>query len=72
MLKADEIEILKKYSIPTDIKIDEVLDAVDLKMLEIGFDENDELTEEGLKLQLMYDKIYMRECFEGRDDKKEI
>ncbi len=38
--------------------IDEVLDALDDKITEIGFNSDYELNEVGLKLQQLYDQLY--------------
>ena len=38
--------------------VNDLLDELDDLITDIGFDENYELTEEGLKLQLLYDQIY--------------
>ena len=38
--------------------IDDLLDKLDDKITEIGFDKNWELNDIGIKLQLLYDQIY--------------
>ena len=38
--------------------IGQLLDDLDAKITEIGFDENYDLNEEGLKLQRLYDALY--------------
>lgn len=43
--------------IETD-EIDDILDALDDLITEIGFEPNWELNEVGLKLQLLYDQLY--------------
>lgn len=56
-------ELLNKYisnldEMIADDNIEDLLDELDDVITGIGFDENYELTEEGLKLQLLYDQIY--------------
>ena len=39
-------------------EIDDLLDALDDLITDVGFDKNWELNELGLKLQLLYDQLY--------------
>ncbi len=59
----EQKELLLKYlpDIEDLFKINEtdsILDVLDDLITEIGFDDNWELNDEGLRLQLLYDKIY--------------
>lgn len=54
----EQREILAKYDIAVARDIDTVLDRLDDKITEIGFNADYELNEVGLKLQLLYDQLY--------------
>ncbi len=61
-INKEQKEFISKYFNP-NIMIDndnigDLLNKLDDLITDIGFDENYELTEEGLKLQLVYDQIY--------------
>ncbi len=61
-INKEQKELISKYFNP-DAMIDndnigDLLDELDDLITDIGFDKNYELTEEGLKLQLVYDQIY--------------
>lgn len=55
-----EFEILKKYNIKVNetMPINYVLEEISVKMLEIGFKENDEINEKGIELERLYDRIF--------------
>ena len=55
-----EFEILKKYNIKVNetMPINDVLEEISVKMLEIGFKENDEINEKGIELERLYDRIF--------------
>ena len=55
-----EFEILKKYNIKVNetMPINDVLEEISVKMLEIGFKENDEIKEKGIELERLYDRIF--------------
>ena len=55
-----EFEILKKYNIKVNetMPINDVLEEISVKMLEIGFKENDEINEKGIELERLYDNIF--------------
>ena len=55
-----EFEILKKYNIKVNetMPINDVLEEISVKMLEIGFKEIDEITEKGIELERLYDRIF--------------
>ena len=55
-----EFEILKKYNIKVNetMPINDVLEEISVKMLEIGFKENDEINEKGIELERRYDRIF--------------
>ena len=55
-----EFEILKKYNIKVNETkpINDVLEEISVKMLEIGFKENDEINEKGIELERLYDRIF--------------
>lgn len=62
-IKNEQKELLNKYisdldEMIEDDNIGDLLDELDDVITGIGFDEKYELTEEGLKLQLLYDQIY--------------
>ena len=42
--------------------LDDVLDQLDDKITEIGFNRDYTLNEIGLKLQKLYDELYVRNC----------
>lgn len=55
-----EFEILKKYNIKVNetMPINDVFEEISVKMLEIGFKENDEINEKGIELERLYDRIF--------------
>lgn len=55
-----EFEILKKYNIKVNetMPINDVLEEISVKMLEIGFKENDEINEKGIELERLYGRIF--------------
>jgi hypothetical protein len=57
-INPEQINILKKYGIKPGNHIDDILEELDDKITEVGFDDEYELTEDGLKLQLLYDQLY--------------
>ena len=61
-----EFEILKKYNIKVNetMPINDVLEEISVKMLEIGFKENDEINEKGIELERLYDRI----CYNNKED----
>lgn len=40
------------------MNIDDILEEISVKMLEIGFKENDEINEKGIELERLYDRIF--------------
>lgn len=55
-----EFEILKKYNIKVNetMPINDVLEEISVKLLGIGFKENDEINEKGIELERLYDRIF--------------
>ena len=41
-----------------DSDIDAILDVLDAKITQVGFDANYDLNDDGLKLQQLYDELY--------------
>jgi len=60
-ITAEQKNVLKKYLPNLDEfkNLGDLLLALDDVITEVGFDENWELNSEGLKLQKIYDEIYM-------------
>lgn len=55
-----DYKIIKKYNININenMNIDDVLDEIEAKMFEMGFEENDEINEDGIELERLYDNIF--------------
>lgn len=58
----EQRKVLDEYGIPItkSNELNTLLLDIDAKITEIGFDRDYELTEVGLKLQRIYDQIYMQ------------
>ena len=58
----EQRNVLDEYGIPItkSNELNTLLLDIDAKITEIGFDRDYELTEVGLKLQRIYDQIYMQ------------
>ena len=58
----EQRKVLDQYGIPItkSNELNTLLLDIDAKITEIGFDRDYELTEVGLKLQRIYDQIYMQ------------
>lgn len=56
----DQRELFTRYLSDKELQndIDEVLDVLDDKITEIGFNSDYELNEVGLKLQQLYDQLF--------------
>ena len=57
-ITAEQKALLKEYNIDVSEDINDTLLELDAKITEVGFDDNYALSEEGLKLQRLYDKLY--------------
>lgn len=67
MLSEEQRRILDKYGVYSGEDIDLVLDELENKMLDIGFEKGQEtLNDTGAMLQRLYDEIYAQE-----DDEEE-
>lgn len=55
-----DYKIIKKYNININenMNIDDILEEISVKMLEIGFKENDEINKDGIELERLYDNIF--------------
>lgn len=55
-----DYKIIKKYNININenTNIDDILDEIEVKMFEMGFEENDEINEDGIELERLYDNIF--------------
>lgn len=55
-----DYKIIKKYNININenMNIDDILDEIEAKMFEIGFEENDEINKDGIELERLYDNIF--------------
>ena len=40
------------------MNIDDILDEIEAKMFEMGFEENDEINKDGIELERLYDNIF--------------
>ena len=56
----NDYKIIKKYNININenMNIDDILDEIEAKMFEMGFEENDEINEDGIELERLYDNIF--------------
>lgn len=54
-----DYKIIKKYNININenMNIDDILDEIEAKMFEMGFEENDEINKDGIELERLYDNI---------------
>lgn len=67
MLSDEQRRILDKYGVYSGEDIDLVLDELENKMLDIGFEKGQEtLNDTGAMLERLYDEIYVQE-----DDEEE-
>ena len=67
MLSDEQKRILDKYGVYSGEDIDLVLDELENKMLDIGFEKGQEtLNDTGAMLERLYDEIYVQE-----DDEEE-
>ena len=55
-----DYKIIKKYNININenMNIDDILDEIEAKMIEMGFEENDEINKDGIELERLYDNIF--------------
>ena len=55
-----DYKIIKKYNIKINenMNIDDILDEIEAKMFEMGFEENDEINKDGIELERLYDNIF--------------
>ena len=55
-----DYKIIKKYNININenMNIDDILDEIEAKMFEMGFEENDEINKDGIELDRLYDNIF--------------
>ncbi len=55
-----DYKIIKKYNININenMNIDDILDEIEAKMFEMGFEENDEINKDGIELERLYDNIF--------------
>ena len=55
-----DYKITKKYNININenMNIDDILDEIEAKMFEMGFEENDEINKDGIELERLYDNIF--------------
>ena len=55
-----DYKIIKKYNININenMNIDDILDEIEAKMFEMGFEENDEINKDGIELKRLYDNIF--------------
>ena len=55
-----DYKIIKKYNININenMNIDDILDEIEAKMFEMGFEENDEINLDGIELERLYDNIF--------------
>lgn len=62
MLSDEQRKILDKYGVYSGEDIDLVLDELENKMLDIGFEKGQEtLNDTGAMLERLYDEIYVQE-----------
>ena len=56
----EDFKIIKKYNINIDnnMTIKDILTLINLKILDVGFDYNDEINEKGIELERLYDNIF--------------
>ena len=56
----EDFKIIKKYNININenMNIDDILDEIEAKMFEMGFEENDEINKDGIELERLYDNIF--------------
>jgi len=56
----NEVNYIKKYNININenMNIDDILDEIEAKMFEMGFEENDEINKDGIELERLYDNIF--------------
>lgn len=40
------------------MNIDDILDEIEAKMFEMGFEENDEINKDGIELERLYDNVF--------------
>ena len=54
-----DYKIIKKYNININenMNIDDILDEIEAKMIEMWFEENDEINKDGIELERLYDNI---------------
>lgn len=55
-----DYKIIKKcnININENMNIDDILDEIEAKMFEMGFEENDEINKDGIELERLYDNIF--------------
>lgn len=55
-----DYKIIKKYNININenMNIDDILDEIEAKMFEMGFEENDEINKDGIELERLYDNVF--------------
>ena len=55
-----DYKIIKKYNININenMNIDDILDEIEAKMFEMGFEENDEINKDGIEFERLYDNIF--------------
>ena len=55
-----DYKIIKKYNINIDnnMTIKDILILINLKILDVGLDNNDEINEKGIELERLYDRIF--------------
>ena len=56
----EDFKIIKKYNIniENNMTIKDILTLINLKILDVGFDYNDEINEKGIELERLYDNIF--------------
>lgn len=57
-ISTKQLQLLKKYGVDFSEDINDILETLDAKITEIGFDSNYELNNTGRKLQRLYDALY--------------